>query len=357
MMNNITWLLRIFKNEVLAVPGKAIVLAFFLVVFILPLFITSTYILNVLIVAAIYAIFATSWDLISGYTGQFNLGHALFFGVGAYTVAILNVHYGYSPWIAILIGSVAAVVVGMIAGIPALRLRGLYLSLVTLAFPIILAGAVLYFADFTGGENGIPGVKSLTNNPLVNYYIIYVIMTVSIFIMFKLTDAKSKFFRTGVIIQAIRDDEISARTSGINTTRYKLLAFAVSGFFAGLAGGLYAVTMRVAGLSTLELGLTFQAILWTIFGGLSTIYGPVMGVFILYPLIEFLNLFPSVSEFRFIFFSVILILVLLFMPEGMGPWIRDKLEIRCNRCKLPNIFTRRNCRVCNTPLHLETKKN
>jgi len=357
MMENITWMLRIFQKEILAVPGKAIILAFFVVVFMIPLFVTNHYILNVLIVAAIYAIFATSWDLISGYTGQVNLGHALFFGVGAYTVAILNVNYGYPTWLAIPLGSIAAVVVGLIAGIPALRLRGFYLALVTLSFPIILSGAVMFFADFTGGENGIPGVKSLSNNPLINYYIVYLIMTLSIFIMYKLTDASSKFVRTGVIIQAIRDDEISARTSGINTTRYKLLAFAVSGFFAGLAGGLYAVTMRVTGLSTLELGLTFQAILWTIFGGISTIYGPVMGVFILYPIIEFLNLFPSIAEFRFILFAVILLLVLLFMPEGLGPWIRDKLEVNCTRCKLPNIFTRRKCRVCSTDLHLETKKN
>jgi branched-chain amino acid transport system permease protein len=357
MMEQITWMLRIFQKEILAVPGKAIILAFFIIVYALPLFIKDPYILNVLIIAAIYAIFATSWDLISGYTGQVNLGHALFFGVGAYTVAILNVNYGCPSWIAIIIGSIAAVIVGLIAGIPALRLRGFYLALVTLSFPIILAGVVMFFADFTGGENGIPGVKSLSNNRMVNYYIVYLIMTLSIFIMYKLTDASSKFFRTGVIIQAIRDDEISARNSGINTTRYKLLAFAFSGFFAGLAGGLYAVTMRVTGLSTLELGLTFQAILWTIFGGISTIYGPVMGVFILYPLIEFLNLFPTVAEFRWILFALILLFVLLFMPEGMGPWIRDKLEVNCTRCKLPNIFTRRKCRVCNTALHLETKKN
>ncbi len=189
MMENITWMLRIFQKEILAVPGKAIILAFFVVVFMIPLFVTNHYILNVLIVAAIYAIFATSWDLISGYTGQVNLGHALFFGVGAYTVAILNVNYGYPTWLAIPLGSIAAVVVGLIAGIPALRLRGFYLALVTLSFPIILSGAVMFFADFTGGENGIPGVKSLSNNPLINYYIVYLIMTLSIFIMYKLTDA------------------------------------------------------------------------------------------------------------------------------------------------------------------------
>lgn len=353
MIDYFLWALRVFKREILVIPGKTIVIIFYIFLFLFPLITADHYVLHVLTTAAIFAIFATSWDLLAGYTGQINLGHALFFGVGAYTVALLNVNLNLPPWITIPIGSIVAVLVGLIAGIPALRLKGFYLALVTLAFPIILSGIILYFADITGGENGIPGVKALSSNSIFNYYIILLIMACSIFIMYKLIDAKSKFIRTGVILQAIRDDEISARTSGINTTKYKLLAFAFSGLFAGLAGSLYAVTMRVAGLSTMELSLTFQAILWTIFGGIGTIYGPVLGVYILFPLIEFLNLFPIVGEIRFILFALILIFVLLFMPEGIGPWVRDKIEINCPRCKVANIYKRRKCRICGATLHIE----
>jgi len=102
-------------------------------------------------------------------------------------------------------------------------------------------------------------------------------------IMWKFTDARSSFLRIGIILHAIREDEITARASGINTIRYKLLAFAVAGFFAGIAGAFHAHFMRIAGPSNLDLILSFQAIIWTVFGGIASIYGPVVGVYILYP--------------------------------------------------------------------------
>jgi len=160
--------------------------------------------------------------------------------------------------------------------------------------------------------------------------------------MWKISDSK-----TGIIFHAIREDEVTARASGINTTKYKLLAFCLSGFFAGIAGGLYAHFMRQAGPSTLELLLSFQAIIWTIFGGIATIYGPIAGAFILVLLMEFLTVAP---EIRMLLFAGIVVLVLLFMPEGVTTWIRDKVEKICPRCKLRNVATRKTCRVCSADL-------
>jgi len=127
-----------------------------------------------------------------------------------------------------------------------------------------------------------------------------------------------------------------------------MLAFAIGGFFAGIAGGLLAHFMRIAGPSTLDLMLSFQAIIWTVFGGIVSIYGAVVGVYILYPLMEFLRVIP---ELRILIFSAIVIVILLFMPEGIAVWIRDKIERECPRCKLTNVWWRRTCRACGASLY------
>ena len=346
------WLFYMFHVRILAIPGRVIALIFFVGLFLLPLVTTESYLLRVVIMASIFAIYAASWDLLAGFTGQLSLGHALFFGVSAYTTALLNKYFGLSPWITIPLGGCAAVVFGLIAGIPALRLRGFYLALVTMSFPIILTGIIYIFPNFTGGELGLYNIAPLSGSRVLDYFIVLIVMLLSVLAMYKFTDAESKVLRFGVILHAIREDEIAARVSGIYTARYKILAFAVSGIFAGIAGGLYAHFIRIAGPSTLDLFFSFQPILWTVFGGIGTIYGPVAGVFILFPLLELMNLHPIGQEARFAFFALILIVFLLFMPEGVTTWVRDKIEVRCPRCKLTNAATRRICRACRAPLHL-----
>jgi branched-chain amino acid transport system permease protein len=341
-------LFKDFQGDVLAIPGRLIALIFFLLLFIVPLITKEPYILRTFIFANVFVIFAVSWDFISGYTGQVNFGHALFFGVAAYSAALLNKYLGLQPWATIPIGAIIAVLAGMLMCLPALRLRGPYLSLVTLAFPLILLGVIKAFPDFTGGEHGISGLPGLSASRTVEYYISMLVMTVSVFIMWKLTDAKSALVRTGIILHAIREDEIAARATGINTIRYKMLAFAVGGFFAGVAGGLYVHFMRIAGPSTLDMMLSFQAIIWTVFGGIVSIYGAVVGVYFLYPLMEFLRVIP---ELRVLIFAAIVIVILLFMPEGIAVWIRDKIERECPRCKLTNVAWRRTCRACGASLY------
>jgi branched-chain amino acid transport system permease protein len=336
-----------FQGDVVAIPGRFLALLFFLALIIIPAIITDSYILRILAFANIYAIFAVSWDLLSGYTGQINFGHALFFGVAAYTSALLNLKLGWMPWLTIPIGALASVIAGLVVCLPALRLRGPYLSLVTLAFPLILLGVIFAFTDFTGGELGVSGITRISESRVTDYYISFAVMLVSVMIMWKLTDAKSALVRTGIIFHAIREDEIAARASGINTIRYKLLAFAVGGFFAGIAGAFHAHFMRIAGPSDLNLFLSFQVIIWTVFGGITSIYGPVVGVFIIYPLMEFLRILPEV---RMLIFAAIVVIILLFMPEGIAVFIRDKIEKQCPRCKLSNVWWRKTCRACDANL-------
>lgn len=341
------------NDQILPIPGRMIAVIFFTLLIIIPLVTVDPYYLRILTLAAIFSIFAASWDLLTGFTGQLNLGHALFFGVAAYVAALLNIHFRLPPWLTIPMGGIAAVFVGLIVGLPALRLRGIYLGLVTLSFPIILVGIIFVTPDFTGGELGLSGVTRLSSSRTMDYLIVVSVLLVSILLMWKFTDARSKISRIGIILHAIRQDEIAARACGINTTRYKFSAFAMSGFFAGVAGGLYAHILGVAGPSTLEISFSFQAILWTIFGGLATIYGAVAGVYVLYPFSEFLNLNPIGEKIRFIFLTIILISSLLFMPEGITVWIRHRIEARCPRCKSINVFARRYCRACYAPLHLK----
>jgi branched-chain amino acid transport system permease protein len=353
-MRDYAWSLRKrFQGEILAIPGRTIAFFFLLSLFFVPFITSNPYILGIFIFANIFAIYAASWDFLSGFTGQVNLGHAIFFGVSAYTAALLNLKLGLPPVATIPIGALVAVLTGLIVGIPALRLRGHYLALVTLAFPIILTGIVLAFPNVTGGELGVSGISPLSDSRVVTYYIALTVMIASALIMWKLTDAKSTFVRTGLILHAIREDEITARSSGINTTKYKLFAFCISGFFAGIAGGLSAHFQQLAGTDNLSLLFSFQPIIWTIFGGIATIYGPITGVYILYPFMQFLG--GVIPQLRNLIFALIVIVVLLFMPEGLTRWFRDKIEVECPRCKLTNAATRQYCRACHAPLHLEQR--
>jgi branched-chain amino acid transport system permease protein len=331
-------LLTIFTKEVLVLPSRLVVLLFFLGLLLLPLFSQDPYILRIFVLTGIFAILAASWDLLSGFTGQMNFGHALFFGVGAYTAAILNLQVQLPPWASIPLGAMAAVLTGLIVGIPCLRLKGTYLALTTLAFPIILMGIVFALPGLTGGELGVSGLTRLTSSRVWDYYVVTVLMLALCTVMWKITDSN-----TGIIFHAIREDELAVRASGINTTRYKLLAFCLSGFFAGISGGLYAHFMRIAGPSTLEVSMSFTVVIWAVFGGIVTIYGPIGAVFILFPLLEFLRFWP---EFRMLMFAVVILLILLYMPEGLFPWLRDKMEKECPRCKIRNVFSRKTCRVC-----------
>ena len=333
------------RGEVLVLPSRTIVLIFCLTLLLLPLVMNHPYYLGILFLASIFAIFAASWDLLSGFTGQMNFGHALFFGVAAYTAALLNLHFGLAPWLTIPLGALAAVLAGLIIGVPCLRLRGIYLALATLAFPLILIAVVHTIPNITGGEMGVSGIDPLSGSRTIDYYIAVTLMIGLGFVMWKITASK-----TGLIFHAIREDEVAARASGVNTTRYKLLAFCLSGFFAGIAGGLYVHYMKVAGPSTLELLLSFQVVIWAIFGGIATIYGPIAGVFVLYVPLTLLESVPVVSEIRMLLIAIIVVLTMLFMPEGLTTWVRDKIEKVCPRCKIRNVGTRKSCRVCSADL-------
>src|SRR4051812_32388182 len=342
------WLRRAWaelRNEVFVLPSRTLVLVWVIGLLALPVVYGDPYVMRVLTVTCFFAIFAASWDLLAGYTGQVNFGHALFFGAGAYTSALLSLGLGVSPWLTVWAGAALAALVGLLTGYLCLRLRGSYLSLATLAFPLIGLGLLFAFPGFSGGELGVSGLRRLAVSPVGNYYIALVAMLAVVLGLWLLADS-----RFGIVLHAIRDDEVACRASGINTPRYKLVVFAVSAAAAGFAGALFAHYLRIAGPSTLEVALSFQVVIWGIFGGVATIYGPVAAVFLLYPLTDWLGSFKAVGELRLLIFAVIVLLVLLFMPRGLAPWIRDKIETQCPRCKQRNGSWKSVCRLCGAGL-------
>src|SRR5438046_2493509 len=245
------------KNEILVLPSRTLALAWAIGLLALPFAYADAYVLRILTMTCIFAIFAASWDLLAGYTGQVNFGHALFFGAGAYTSGLLSLKLGVTPWATLWAGAAVAALFGFAVGYLCLRLRGSYLSLATLAFPLIVLGLLFAFPDFSGGELGISGLRRLAASPSANYYVAAVPMPVIVFGLWAIAD--SKF---GMLLDTIRADEVAARASGIHTPRYKLLASAVSAAAAGFARALFAHYLRVAGRSTPEVRVAVDALSW-----------------------------------------------------------------------------------------------
>src|SRR5918993_3162878 len=197
------------SNEVFVLPSRTLVLAWAAGLLLLPLAYSDAYVLRILTMTCIFAIFAASWDLLAGYTGQVNFGHALFFGAGAYTSGLMSLKLGLSPWLTVLAGAAVAMLFGFLVGYLCLRLRGSYLSLATLAFPLIALGLLFAFPGFSGGELGISGLRRLAVGATSNYYVAVIAMLFLVFGMWALAD--SKF---GLVLHAIRDDEVAAPAPG-----------------------------------------------------------------------------------------------------------------------------------------------
>ena len=286
--------------------------------------------ITVLTHANFFAVFAMSWDILSGYTGQISFGHAFFISTAGYTSALLNVYLALPIWATIPIGVVASVLMGLLVAVPALRLRGPYFSLVTLILPIVAIKLVLIFSGFTGGELGIAGLSPL--NPVrafiphqrINYFYSLGLM---IFVTAGLmTLARGKI---GKVFEAIRENEEAVEAAGINTAKYKILAFVISSFFAGLGGAFYVHYWEsLIPTTILSLTLSVELIVAAVVGGMGTITGPLVGSYLLMvgqewlkglarvtPALEFLK------EWYMLIFLIGLVLLLFFARRGLLPAI------------------------------------
>ena len=271
----------------------------------LPFWIDNPYVLSVLTLAALYAIFASSWDILSGYIGQLNFGHAVFFGVGAYATGFLGPHL--HPLLVLPAGALVGTGFAFLVGVPCLKLRGPYLSLTTLVFPLILERLAFTFRDVTGGEYGITVASPLSRIGL--YYASLALLLVTIGTL--LAVAESRIGRT---FRAIGDDDQAAMAAGIDTTRYKLGAFVLGAAFAGLGGVLYAYHLRHVGPETFSLFTSFSIVIMGIVGGMGTVVGPAIGAYFLTLLGESLR---EIETFRILIYSAVLILCVMLFPKGL----------------------------------------
>lgn len=295
-------------------------LAVSIILLVIPVFTRDYYILSVLVFANIYAIFGASWDILGGITGIFSFGQVLFFGVAAYMSAGLNLFFGLPPIVTIPVGGAFGVLVGLVAAIPSLRLKGPYFAIISLVFPGILAGVIYMYPAITGGDAGLYGLTPISADIIVTYYASTILALASILLLVRLVSS-----RIGLIFKSIRDDEDTAEASGINTTRYKFLSFAISGFFAGIAGGFQAHQLMSISPFVFNTSYSFTAILSASLGGVGTIFGSLAGAYLTAFLNESLR---SLVQFRVLISAIVMILVFRFLPEGLIRRITRRYNFR-----------------------------
>jgi branched-chain amino acid transport system permease protein len=279
---------------------------------------------QILVLIGVNIILAVSLNLINGFTGQFSIGHAGFYAVGAYTSAALVRYAG--PPVRVLVSSLPAVaqdavlllmgllgaalvagLAGLAVGIPSLRLRGDYLAIVTLGFGEIIRVLILNI-DAIGGARGFSGIPQLSN-----FFWVYLFVLITIATVHNLVD--SSYGRAFV---SIRDDEIAAEAMGVDTTRFKVLSFVISSMFAGIAGGLFGHFTMYLHPNSFTFVASFYVIIMIVIGGLGSIEGAVLGAVVFTVVLE---MFRGFGAFRLINFSVLLVLIMIYRPEGLlGSW-------------------------------------
>ncbi|MDF9760383.1 MULTISPECIES: branched-chain amino acid ABC transporter permease [Peribacillus] len=257
---------------------------------------------NTLMFIGINIILAASLHLIIGITGQFSIGHAGFLAVGAYASAVMTMKLDMPFVAALIVGGLAAALAGLIIGIPSLRLKGDYLAIATLGFGEIVR-IVLLNIDYVGGASGMQ-VSHLTTWPWVFASVIVTIIVIRNF-------TSSTHGRACI---SIREDETAADSMGINTTYYKVVAFAIGAFFAGIAGGLYAHNFYIIQPSNFGFLKSFDILILVVLGGLGSLSGAVLAAILLTVVTTFLQDYP---ETRMIIYSLVLIVMMIYRPQGL----------------------------------------
>ncbi len=288
----------------------------------LPLLVTSDYWLGVVIVTLYFAMQATGWNLLAGYTGQFSLAPAAFAMLGAYSTALPAFHWHAPLWIGLPLAVIIPGVVGVILGWLVMRLSGPYLALTTLAFGEILRLVIGNSIGFTRGDLGL-NVPGLMQSRLGNYYLFLAVLLIIVVAFHWLLRT-----RIGLFLRAIRDDEIGAASRGINVVKWKTVAFALSCAVCGFAGGLYGTFSR---LVSPDLGLILQTglvISMAVIGGMGTLAGPIIGALLVYVSSEWLR---SVGNVQMIVFAALVIIFARFFRDGLWGLARTRLKRAARR--------------------------
>lgn len=297
-------------------------------VLVFPILVNNEFLYGLFVLADVWVIFAASWDLLAGFVGLVSFGQAAFFGIGGYLGGAMLRYYNQPWWMAVLVGALVAVLFGLLVGIPCLKLRGPYLTLGTLAFSLILLDLFqsTLMKPWLNGSEGVSQIRPMsydaatgTFSPVVDYLIVLGLMVLSVVVLISITRS-----RVGTLFKSIRDDEISAEAAGINTTKYKLLAFMISAFFAGIGGSLFSLTQRSASPPMFSTLFSFYPIIIAALGGVGTIFGALGGSYFF----TFISLWllSGLTEISLLIFGVLLILVFRFASGGFVNPLIDRLK-------------------------------
>ena len=312
------------------------IIAAMAIVAIIPLFLSNYVVSEVLTPMIIFALYASSWNLLAS-SGQGSLGHAAFLGIGGFVSALVAIKSGVPPILGLLLGSLLSAAIGFLIGLTCVRLKAWFLAMVTFGFSVIIVTIFRELDDFTGAVLGFP-TPLIVGRGLPFYYLTFAITAISIFTMYIVMKSK-----IGLAFKAIHQNELEAKMVGINTSKYRLIAFVISTFFAGLAGGLFAYSIRYIQVSVFDPYYSFLPLMIAVIGGLGTIEGPIIGSIIIVTIDKYLPridpllggligqeglipLFPAVSNvgppIRMLGLGLFLIVVVIFAPKGVTPLIK-----------------------------------
>ncbi|HTK82162.1 MAG TPA: branched-chain amino acid ABC transporter permease [Bacteroidota bacterium] len=272
----------------------------------------NPYFLQIIIYVGINTILASSLNLINGFTGQFSLGHAGFMSLGAYTASMITITFQATPGatssyvmfpVALLVGGIVAAVAGVLVGIPSLRLKGDYLAITTLGLGEIIR-VIIQNLDFVGGARGLVGIPKLSD--------FFWVFSVVAIVIFMISNMIHSTYGKGFL--AVRDDEVAAQAMGINTTKYKVIAFVIGAFFAGVAGGLYAHFVSYITPSQFGFIKSIEIVVMVIVGGMGNTVGVILAAIVLTILPEALR---GVAEYRMVLYSLMLVVIMISRPQGL----------------------------------------
>lgn len=296
-------------------------------------FLLSNYILHIFILVFITGIGAVAWNVIGGFGGQFSLGNAVFYGFGAYSVAILVSDYNQSFFLAVAVGVLISVIAAIIVGYPTFTLSGHYFALATIAVVEGMLYLARFFSDVTGGAIGKSvrandWLADLMGDKMLAFYIFLALFVVSVLITVWV-----RYSKLGYYLLAIREDQDAAAALGVNTTRYKIYGYVLSAAMTAIAGSLYAIYgTYISPASAFSLDLSILYALIALIGGMGTIAGPIVGTLFMVPIQQYVTtvLGGNVGSLAYVGYGVLLILVIIYAPEGLvnrlsfvGRWIND----------------------------------
>jgi len=283
-----------------------------LVLGVLPWFASPT-IIQFGIATLLLATLAQGWNIIGGFTGYASFGNSVFFGLGSYGTAIAMVQWQLPFGVGLIFGALLSVLFALVMGLPVLRLRGHYFAIATLALSQVMT-AIVSNLEIAGRNTGL--VLPLLNGDVLFYELSLIVLVLATLVVFWISRSRFGF---GLI--AIRENEDAAASMGINTTLYKVLAFALAGVFSALAGGIHAYWITfIDPVSAFDLSLNVKMIIMTVFGGPGSVLGPVIGAFVLSGISETLS--TEVSSVASLFFGIVIIAAVVFMPRGLADLIR-----------------------------------